>query len=214
MKCNCKGNCDRGYCACVKVNNVCDEKCDCPPTCNNMLNISKGDKKRKKYHKTKLLSCNCKNRNCLTKYCICKTREIACTDKCNCCNCDNNKGSTRFYKKRKKTIRKSSKSNNGKILLYLNKSNNNNIAEISNTRDMVELSDLYSDESNNIAEISNTRDMVELSDLYSDEYTNLLKNNNLLTTDISVKIDINLLSDKPLISIEFAEELRNINLFI
>ena len=56
--------------------------------------------------------------------------------------------------------------------------------------------------------------MVELSDLYSDEYTNLLKNNNLLTTDISVKIDINLLSDKPLISIEFAEELRNINLFI
>ena len=187
--CNCKGNCDSGYCACVKINKLCDKNCNCPPTCSNILNNSKGNKKRKKYHETKLMSCNCKSRNCQTKYCICKKRNIKCTDNCNCCDCCNNeintnKKITKYYKKQKKTKRKQS---NATFINSNIAANEPNIA--ANTFD-------------NLNKYLNEMD-----------YNLKLHDINLSFIETKSNETFNLLSDSPLPSLDIAEELLNINLF-
>ena len=235
--CNCKGNCDTGYCACVKINKLCNENCNCPPTCNNILNNYNGNKKRKKYQETKLMFCNCKSRNCQTKYCICKKRNIKCTDKCNCCNCwntefDTNIKLTKFYKKQKKTKRKQANATSTNLHIIANKPkivvNEQKIA-VPESKIAVPESKIIVNEpkitvpESKIINISNTFD--NLSDKYL--LDKLLLNKYLNEIDFNLKLhDINLsfienkneqnynfLSDPSLPSIDIAEELLNINLF-
>ena len=236
--CNCKGNCDSGYCACVKINKLCDKNCNCPPTCSNILNNSKGNKKRKKYHETKLMSCNCKSRNCQTKYCICKKRNIKCTDNCNCCDCWNNeintnKKITKYYKKQKKTKRKQSNVTfiNSKIAVNeLNIAVNQlNIAvnepKIAANEPNIAVNELNiaANEPNiaanepNIAAnepniAANTFDNLNKY-LNEMDYNLKLHDINLSFIETKSNETFNLLSDSPLPSLDIAEELLNINLF-
>lgn len=118
--CNCKGKCNNGYCECVKNNNLCNSDCKCSILCTNIENCKLDIEKKELYHKNKLQSCNCKNRNCLSNYCICKKKNIKCTNKCNCCDCYNinQPKITTFLTKRKK--RKTIRQQSNKILTFPN----------------------------------------------------------------------------------------------
>ena len=230
--CNCKGNCDKGYCDCVKKNKLCDDSCNCSRGCTNYnLNNIIANKKRKLYHETKFTYCNCKFRNCIAKYCICRKNNLKCNDKCNCCDCHNNDfykniKLTNYYKRRKKTKRIKTKNNNIVLEQKMNNENKKLQKEqkMNNENKKLQKEQKMNNENKKLQkndkqlkkkQINNESYNNLLDSLFLDKYSNHCEYNTILRKlhEINNFKDLEFISDISSCEINIENQILDLNLF-
>jgi hypothetical protein len=106
--CACKNSkCLKLYCMCFRAQVDCDpDVCGCTDCKNNSAYEQDRDLKRalitqarpdafatkvlsSDLHITHVRGCRCKRNQCKSKYCVCKSAGVACSNLCECINCNN-----------------------------------------------------------------------------------------------------------------------------
>ena len=103
VTCNCvRSRCLKLYCTCFQKGKECKEGvCSCVGCLNTKTSTDRQFaiqallQKRPDAFDTRVkevgLGCACKNNRCIRKYCECFRNSLACTEKCTCANCKNQK---------------------------------------------------------------------------------------------------------------------------
>ena len=97
--CTCRNtNCLQNYCECIKAGLYCNSDC----RCINCKNLPEHEKERNNHLEAQMIKqmtspklskngCRCKKINCRSRYCACFNAGIACTEDCECVDCENDK---------------------------------------------------------------------------------------------------------------------------